>query len=110
MFNTSFSWNLNEFNTGEDQEIYYSAVNQPDTIAETSYDSVLFVLQKDFKSLFTYEYSEERYAKNVGLIYKKIIDVESQPIHMQVDLTKPIEERITKGTIKTYKLIQSTIK
>ena len=110
MFNTSFSWNLNEFNTGEDQEIYYSAVNQPDTIAETSYDSVLFVLQKDFKSLFTYEYSEERYAKNVGLIYKKIIDVESQPIHMQVDLTKPIEERITKGTMKTYKLIQSTIK
>ncbi|SRR5574344_791784 len=108
--NTLFSWNLNEYNTQEEQKTSYSAVNQSDTIAGIGYDSVLFVMQKNFKSLYTYEYAEERYAKNIGLIYKKTIDVESQPTQMQIDLTKPIEDRITKGTILTYKLIQSSIK
>lgn len=108
--NTSFSWDLNEFNTEEEKKTYYSIVNQPETIAEITYDSVLTVMQKGFKSLYTYEYGEERYAKNVGLIYKKAINVESQPTHQQIDLTKPIEDRITKGTIHTYKLIQYSIK
>lgn len=108
--NTLFSWNLNEFNTQDEQKVSYSSINQTDTINGVIYDSVLFVMQKNFKSLYTYEYGEERYAKNVGLIYKKTIDVESQPTQMQIDLTKPIEDRITKGTILTYKLIQSSIK
>lgn len=105
---TTFTWDLNAYNSLLKQEIYYVGINEYDAITET--DSVLFVLQQDFKSLYSYQHAEERYAKNIGLVYRKNIDVESQPNHAPIDLNDPIEERITKGTITTYKLVDCSIK
>ncbi len=105
---TSYSWDLNAYNMSQEQQINYVGINEFDD--ETDSDSVLFVLQQDFKSLYSYQHSEERYAKNVGLVYRKNIDVESQPNHAPIDLNDPIEERITKGTITTYKLVDCSIK
>ena len=101
----NYTWNINQYNTRDEQQVFYSDIFVSDTISNIVYDSVLVVSQQDFKSLYTYQFSEERYAKNVGLIYRKNIDVESQPNHAKIDLTKPIEERITKGTMTTFKLI-----
>lgn len=100
-----FSWDLNLYNTNGEQQVHYDKIHVTDTILDTAYDSVLVVLQQDFKSLYTWQYGEERYAKNVGMIYKKVVDVESQPNHAWIDLNKPIEERITKGTISQYLLV-----
>lgn len=105
---TTYSWDLNAYNTLQELQIYYDKIDEQD--ATTMTDSVLFVLQQDFKSLYTYQYAEERYAKNIGLVYRKNIDVESQPNHAPIDLNEPIESRITKGTIVTYKLIDCSIK
>ena len=105
-----FTWDLNEFNTLDEQRISYSAINFiNDNRADVLWsDSTLEVTQSDFKSLYTYQYAVEKYGKNVGMIYKKTIDVESQPNHAKIDLTKDIEERITKGTISTFSLKQFT--
>ena len=107
---TGFTWDLNEFNTLDEQRISYSAINFiNDNRADVLWsDSTLEVTQSDFKSLYTYQYAVEKYGKNVGMIYKKTIDVESQPNHAKIDLTKDIEERITKGTISTFSLKQFT--
>lgn len=102
---TNFSWDLNIFNTNDEQQVHYSDINSSMTIHDTSYDSVLTVLQQDFKSLYTYQFAVEQYAKGFGLIYKKDIDVESQPNHATIDLSLPVEERITKGTIVSLELV-----
>lgn len=100
-----YSWNLNLFNENEEQLARYEKIQITDTILGVPYDSVLVVMQQNFKSLYTWQYGEERYAKNIGMVYKKTIDVESQPNHARIDLSKPIEERITKGTITQYRLV-----
>lgn len=107
---TNFSWDLNVFNTKEEQQVHYSDINSSTTIQNIPYDSVLTVLQQDFKSLYTYQFAEEQYAKGIGLIFKKNIDVESQPNHATIDLSLPIEERITKGTIVSLELVDVQIK
>ena len=93
------------YNENEDQQARYEKIQITDTILGVPYDSVIVVKQQDFKSLYTWQYGEERYAKNIGMIYRKAIDVESQPNHARIDLSKPIEERITKGTITQYRLV-----
>ena len=107
---TGFTWDLNEFNTLDEQRIAYTAINYINDVATDVLwsDSIVEVTQNDFKSLYTYQYAVEQYAKHVGMIYKKTIDVESQPNHAKIDLTKDIEERITKGTISTFRLKQVT--
>lgn len=100
-----YTWDLNVYNTNEEQSAYYEKINVSDTVLNCVYDSVLVVSQQDFKSLYTWQYSEEKYAKNVGMIYRMTVDVESQPNHATIDLSKPIEERITKGTIVSLQLV-----
>ncbi|MBR5435167.1 MAG: hypothetical protein IK117_12100 [Bacteroidales bacterium] len=100
-----YSWDLNLFNTNDEQLAHYEKIQTTDTILGVPYDSVLVVLQQDFKTLYSWQYGEARYAKNIGMIYRKAIDVESQPNHAQIDLSKPIEERITKGSITQYRLV-----
>lgn len=105
-----YSWDLNLYNQEDEQLVFYDKIFSHDTIYTSTFDSVLVVLQKDFKSLYTWDYAEERYARNVGLIYRKNISVESQPNHARIDLSKPIEDRITKGTITTLQLVNSQIR
>lgn len=96
------TWNGNEYNTKPAEQYSYTAINTTDTIGQTIYDSVLVITQQNFKSLYTYQFKEERYAYGVGLISKTTYDVESQPNHANINLNLPIEQRITKGTIEIY--------
>lgn len=104
----NLGWNINKFNTLDVQNVYYSSINNCD---EGICDSTITILQNDFKSLFTYQFAEEKYGKNIGLISKTNIDVESQPNHLpSLDISVPIEERITKGTITKLTLVDFSIK
>ncbi len=104
----NLSWDMNIFNTFENQQVYYSNINNSN---EGLCDSTITVLQNDFKSLYTYQFAEEQYGKNIGLISKVVIDVESQPNHLpSLDITKPIEERITKGSITKWTLVDFSVK
>ena len=66
------------------------------------------VVQKDDKNknAIHREYYIEKYAKNIGLVYREIKDLESNTIKMQNGIIIPVEQRIEKGVI--YKITYVT--
>lgn len=110
------TWNGNAQNTNGDQTYSYQFVDLPRTIGGTSFDSVLQVNQKDNSSLISKAYYIEQYAKRTGLVYKQVIDIQSQPNiawynttlypfgsdSVALFLGKPILTRITSGFQYTY--------
>jgi hypothetical protein len=87
------SWNGNASNTLGEKEYVYTEVNVPKTIGPISSDSTLSVTQQNSENLIEKKYYVEVYAKNIGMVSKEIIDVQSNTIIPGV----PIMERITSG-------------
>ena len=98
----NISWNGNAYNTLDEWDYKIKEVNMPRTVGKISFDSTLSVLQRDAEDLIDKKYYREMYAKNVGLIYKQIIDVHSDSIN-----ANPLMDRITKGIIKYTQTIKS---
>ena len=102
------TWNGNAQNTLGEQTYSYTFINQPRTIGGTSFDSVLQVNQLDDASIIHKKYSIEKYAKRIGLVYKQVIDIESQPdptwtaAVTSAFLGQPIMTRVTSGHQYTY--------
>lgn len=106
------SWNGNAQNILDPLNYSYLYVDQPRKIANQSFDSVLQVNQQDETSLISKKFYIERYARHVGLIYKHVIDVQSQPDGLPDSLlpiwiATPIMERVDAGiqyiiTINSY--------
>ncbi|MFQ3579307.1 MAG: hypothetical protein SNJ71_04095 [Bacteroidales bacterium] len=95
-------WNGNSLNTLEKEQYKVIGLDLKDTIKTKLFDSVLTVEQKNFESLFEKKYKAEKYAKNIGMVYSKFIQIESQSSSTyQIDISKPIMTRITKGEIIT---------
>ncbi|MBK8808903.1 MAG: hypothetical protein IPO21_20645 [Bacteroidales bacterium] len=69
----------------------------PDTIDGIIYDSTLLIERIPIDNLFQKKIYFEKYAINVGLIESYEMNIESQG--QNIDLSKPIENRITKGYI-----------
>ncbi|MDF2436272.1 MAG: hypothetical protein K0Q95_648 [Bacteroidota bacterium] len=76
---TEESWNGNAKNTSPEEEYKYGFHDLPGEIGNIQFDSVLQVMQYDVASLVHKTYAEEKYARNAGLVYKRFIDVDSQP-------------------------------
>jgi hypothetical protein len=102
----SKNWNGNSQNDSTAWNYYYDYYDQPRTVANHSFDSVLNVMQKDENSLISKTTFHEMYARNVGLIYKSEINIQSQPPSSWASLPdstsafliKPIMSRVTWGT------------
>lgn len=92
-------WNGNAQNTATAQDYEYTEVNVPASVASCSFDSTLTVTQLDKENLIEKQYYKEVYAKNVGLVYKQVIDVKSKVINQQY-----IMDRISSGLIYTMKV------
>ncbi|HRG51783.1 MAG TPA: hypothetical protein PLL00_03030 [Bacteroidia bacterium] len=73
------SWNGNAKNNLGHLNYSYYSVDLPATINNTRFDSVLQVTQQDDLTLISKKYYIEKYARNYGMIFKHVIDVESQP-------------------------------
>jgi hypothetical protein len=71
-------WNGNAKNTEPEENYTYNFFDRERTIGGIHFDSVLQVDQRNELNLIEQKYYEEKYARNVGLIYKRVIDVESQ--------------------------------
>lgn len=71
-------WNGNAKNVNDDEEYKYGFIDLSRKIGTITFDSVLQVIQHDEKSLVSQNYAEEKYARNVGFIYKRVINVDSQ--------------------------------
>ncbi len=68
-------WDGNAFNVFNEWEYEYDSIHEPYMINGLSFDSTLKVHQRDFHTAVEYENAHEIYAKHVGLIYKKYIDL-----------------------------------
>lgn len=91
----NLKWNGNLYNELEDKEFEITNLNHKFTINSFSFDSCLTVLQDSNISIIHKNLSYEVYAKNIGLVYKKEININSQ----EVTYNLPIEQRITIGKI-----------
>ena len=92
------SWNGNIYNSdSDDSEDNYTitVLDSSENVNTFLFDSVLTVTQADKQSLIDRIYKIEKYAKNIGLIYKKEIDIYSDTVDPNTD----IMDRITYGTI-----------
>lgn len=98
------TWNGNSQNTLDEMEYKYKYVNQAESINGTAFDNVAYVEQKDdkLKNVIHRQFYIEKYAKNVGLIYREIKDLYSNTVVAGI----PVEQRIEKGII--YKLTYVT--
>jgi hypothetical protein len=94
------TWNGNANNTLGEWEYEYTYSDRAETINGTAFDNVLMVTQKDDKNknAIHREYYIEKYAKEIGLVYREIKDLRSSVVIIGV----PVEQRITSGVI--YKL------
>jgi hypothetical protein len=107
----SQTWNGNAQNTQEEWMYEYAFFDQIRYIGPQKFDSVLQVTQHDEENLIVKKYYEEKYARNAGLVYKRVIDIESQPPSftgtyasdsLQAFYQKPIMTRVTSGINYTY--------
>jgi hypothetical protein len=94
-------WNGNSLNTLDEQEYEYTAIDENEIIDSLSFDSTVTVTQMDELNLIEKKYQVEKYAKNIGLIYKETTDIYSDKILPSV----PIEQRVKTGTIFKMKII-----
>lgn len=107
----SQEWNGNAQNTLGEKNYKYEFFDLPRTIGGIHFDSVLQVTQYDdkFSNLVEHKYYVEKYARNYGLVYKQVIDVQSQPGSPTPSgfFSIPIMQRITSGvqytmTVNSY--------
>lgn len=99
------TWKGNAHNTLDDWDYEYIYTDRAEAINGTSFENVLYVQQKDdnHKNVIHREYYIEKYAKNVGLVYREIKDLKSKD---NIILGQPVEDRIKSGVI--YKLTYVT--
>lgn len=68
-------WDGNAKNTLGEWDYTYSYIDKPESFNSISFDKVLSVKQKDFRTLISWQYYNEKYAKGYGLVYREIIDI-----------------------------------
>lgn len=88
-------WDGNAYNNYNELSYVYTDVHYPYSIDNNSFDSCLVVLQNDFETLISEEYQFEVFAKKIGLVYKKF-----------VDLTKEVDGTITRGVDYSYTYLE----
>lgn len=71
------TWNGNAKNNLGEVEYEFTAVHQSEIIGGNQLDSVSTVLQFENINLVEEEFFEEKFAANIGLVYKKSVDVDN---------------------------------
>lgn len=90
-------YNPNKFNW----EYVYTDVYHSYEINGFSFDSCVTVIQIDDENLFEKKYSKEIYAKNVGLVYKELLILETQAAPSNHSFI----ERAENGFILKYSIV-----
>jgi hypothetical protein len=86
------SWNGNSFNTRPEEDYSYQSIDKAEKIGVFSLPQVATVLQIDNENLLKKTYSLEKYAKNIGLVYKEFLNDSAKVID-----TRPLKDRIIGG-------------
>jgi hypothetical protein len=89
------TWNGNAYNTLPSQTYRITDAHKPYLIAPgLAFDSTVSVVQRNFFTVISEDLQEEKYAKHVGLIYKRYRKV-----------TKQVDGTITSGVDYSYRII-----
>ena len=97
------TWNINQYDTLPEKINTLKSFDIKDTINGKIFEKTAQTVQLDFSSYYQKQYETEKYVRGIGLVYKQLIDVESQSKNGNpVDINKPIMARITMGTIITW--------
>jgi hypothetical protein len=72
------SWNGNAQNTLEEWPYEITSAHESETVNNLSFDSVAVVLQNDDENLVERKYGVEKYARDIGLIYKEYLVLDKQ--------------------------------
>lgn len=97
-------WNGNIYNTLGAQEYKYKDLNKRMSMSGYDFDSTVTVLQIADSSLIEKKFQYEIFAKNIGMIYKKFVDVKDQSYEIDFSLT--FNQRIDIGVDYSYKIIE----
>ena len=76
----SLKWNGNNYNMLGEQVYKYQDVHKVATINHTILDSTVTVVQKNGSTLISEDFQEEIYAAHIGLVYKKYVSLEKEPV------------------------------
>ena len=109
----SFAGNLLSLYRFWDPKYKYTGVDESQQIGDIALDSVATIVQSDtdVSNSIQYRYSVEKYARNIGLVFKemRIIDSQccglSEPEDLESCHAIPWEERAEKG----FKLVQTIV-
>ena len=71
-------WNGNAYNNGDVWNYVYENTFITETINGVKCDSTISVLQKQEFNLIESQYYIEKYAKHIGLVYKKVEDIKTE--------------------------------
>lgn len=96
-------WNGNALNTIGTYTYEYKSVDTKKTVNGNVFDSTLTINQILDSNLIEKKYQLEVYAKNVGMIYKRFVDVQDKGITIEPG---PLSNRIDAGTDFTYRIIE----
>jgi hypothetical protein len=72
------TWNGNSMNNDAEMEYEYTVVDNAEFIGGHSLEAVLTVLQDDDINLVQEKFFEEKYAKGIGMVYKKSVDISNE--------------------------------
>lgn len=96
------TWNGNAFNSIGESEYKYDYVNLTETIGGNKFNKVLLVNQKYYDTKISLQNYNEKYAAEVGLVSRQMINVLSNSIN-----ALPILQRIETGVVYTQNFVSS---
>ncbi|MFP5471024.1 MAG: hypothetical protein ACLGGV_05465 [Bacteroidia bacterium] len=70
------TWDGNIYNNEPEWEYFYDSINEPRAINNLTFDETVKVVQAENFNLIQEQVAYEIYAKNVGLVYRKLINLE----------------------------------
>lgn len=97
------TWNGNAQNTIGEWDYEYENVDEAFHAGNTHFDSTLTVIQKNDINLLEHRFYRERYARNIGLIEKSVIDVQDTALVVGV----AVLDRIVRGYKLNYTFVES---
>ena len=87
-------WSSPSYDGNDTWSCKYTSIDQPLTLGNNTMASTVTVTQIDEENLIKKEYSVEKYAKNIGLVYKEYIKDSSNVIP---NPPVPLKDRISGG-------------
>lgn len=96
------TWNGHAKNTLGEQTFRYTDVDKSETLNGIFLPKVLTVEQKNSETLLSKDYYNEKYAKDIGLVYKEMISVFSNTLNPSV----PLMNRISGGFVYKQTLVR----